>query len=164
MFGFPKGALSGLLLAFSVSITAHAAGSAIDVADASARPTPPSATTAAIYLNITNNGTDDDALIGIATPVAQKAELHSTTNDHGIMKMSAVAEQPVKAGEKLEIKPGGLHIMLTGLKRPLKAGDQFLLTLTFRKAGQVETTVAVQAPAKVNGKADHMPDMPGMKM
>jgi copper(I)-binding protein len=162
MFGFSKGALSGFLciLVFSVSMTAHAAGSAIDVADATARPTPPSAKTAAIYLNITNKGSEDDSLIGIASPVAERAELHSTTNDDGIMKMSAVAEQPVKAGQKLEIKPGGLHIMLTGLKRPLKAGDQFLLTLTFRKAGAVETTVAVQAPSKSGDKSD----MPGMKM
>jgi len=162
MFGFSKGALAGFLpvLVLSASITAHAAGSAIDVTDASARPTPPSATTAAVYLNITNKGTDDDSLVGIATPVAEKAELHATSNDNGVMKMSAVAEQPVKAGQKLEIKPGGLHIMLTGLKRPLKAGDQFLVTLTFRKAGAVETTVAVQQPSKP-GK---MPDMPGMKM
>ena len=98
-------------------------------------------------------------------------QLDEAVSERNVEKAWLYREQELQAREnlqvvreKLEIKPGGLHIMLTGLKRPLKAGDQFLLTLTFRKAGPIETTVAVQASAKGSGKTDHMPDMPGMKM
>ena len=164
MFSFSSGALKGLLpiLVLSLATAAHGADSSIQVTHAWARPTPPSATTGAVYLTIINKGAADDALVGISTPAADKAALHATSNENGIMKMSTVGEEPVKAAGKLEIKPGGLHIMLTGLKQPLKAGDTFSLTLTFRNAGLVETSVAVEAKAPTKG--DSMPDMPGMKM
>lgn len=165
MFGFSIGARKGFLpiLAFFLTLAAQAlaADSAIEITHAWARPTPPSATTAAIYLTITNKGAADDVLTGISTPAAGKAELHATSNENGIMKMAAVGEEPVKAGDKIVVSPGGLHIMLTGLAHPLKAGDMFPLTLTFRNAGQVETTVTVEASAKPHGE---MPNMPGMKM
>jgi periplasmic copper chaperone A len=66
---------------------------------------------------------------------------------------------PVKAGGSAQFKPDGMHIMLLGLKHPLKAGDSFPLTLTFDKAGAVETMVKVtKAGAAAPGS------MPGMKM
>jgi len=73
--------------------------------------------------------------------------------------MRPITDVPVKAGGSAEFKPDGMHIMLLGLKHPLKAGDHFPLTLTFEKAGTVQTRVTVtKAGAAGPGS------MPGMKM
>lgn len=135
-------------------------GTPITIEHAWARPTPTTATTEAVYLTIVNKGSADDALTSVSTPAAEKTEMHATSNENGIMKMTPVSEEPVKAGGSLAFKPGGLHIMLTGLAHPLKAGDSFPLTLIFAKAGKIEATVKV-GPQK---KESDMPDMPGMKM
>src|SRR5207302_11463713 len=122
-------------------------------------------TTGVAYLTIVNTGTADDRLIAAATPVAEKAEPHSTVTENGVMKMRPVQAVDVKAGGKAELKPGGLHLMLTGLKAPLKEGGTFPLTLTFEKAGAIETMVKIEKAGAMGGAG--MPGMsmpPGMKM
>jgi len=131
----------------------------IVISHAWARATPASAANGAVYLTITNHGTTDDRLTGASTAVASKAQMHVTLNENGVMKMRPMADVPIKAGGSAQFKPDGMHIMLLGLKHPLKAGDSFLLTLTFDKAGAVETMVKVEkAGATAPGS------MPGMKM
>lgn len=131
---------------------------AIHVADAKARPTAPGGT-GVVYMIVMNHGADDDDLTGLSTPVADKAEMHRSMEMNGMSHMEAVADLPVKANGAVMFEPGGLHVMLTGLKQPLKIGDSFPLTLTFAKAGPVTVTVSVQQI-----KAKPMGDMPGMKM
>jgi periplasmic copper chaperone A len=150
--------LSALGLALIASAQAQS-NSGIEISHPWARATAGSAANGAVYLKIINHGAGDDTLTAAATPAAAKAELHATINDNGVMKMRPLAELPVKAGGSAEFKPGGMHIMLLGLKQPLKAGDSFPLTLTFKQAGAVETTVTVRKPG-----AGGMGDMPGMKM
>jgi copper(I)-binding protein len=76
-----------------------------------------------------------------------------------VMKMRALERLEIKAGEKVEMKSGqGYHIMLIGLKKPLKAGDSFPMQLSFRKAGKVQLTVTVMeavAPQK-SGQHEQM--------
>jgi copper(I)-binding protein len=60
------------------------------------------------------------------------------------MKMRAVEAIAVPSGQKVELKPGGMHIMFMGLKAPLGEGDTFPLTLRFEKAGEVTVTVKVE--------------------
>jgi copper(I)-binding protein len=110
---------------------------------------------------VMNHGTVDDDLTGLSTPIADKAEMHRTATENGISHMDAVADLPLKANGGVTFSPGGLHVMLTGLKQPLKAGDNFPLTLNFAKAGAVTVSVSVQ-PIKAAPKP--MSDMPGMKM
>ncbi len=88
----------------------------------------------------------DDRLIGLASPVAAKAELHTHIEQNGMTQMRAVeGGLPVKGGEPLELSPRGkLHVMLVDLKVKLKVGDRFPLTLTFEKAGARELTVRVE--------------------
>jgi copper(I)-binding protein len=149
------------LLGFASANAQTMAMGDIHIVDAKARPTAAGAATAAVYLTIMNHGPADDTLTAIATPVADKAEAHRTTNTNGIMTMEPAPNLTIKAGGGVTFAPGGLHIMLTGLKQPLVLGQTFPLTLTFAKAGAVETTVAV-APV---GPAKHdMQGMPGMKM
>jgi copper(I)-binding protein len=109
-----------------------------------ARATPGAATTGAIYFRIQSPTTD--RLIGLQTPVAAKAELHTTLEQNGIMQMREVeGGLAVPAGQEVELKPGGLlHVMLTELNQKLKAGDSFPLTLTFEKAGNRDVTVKVE--------------------
>ncbi len=142
-------------------IGAAQAQSAADIAisHAWARATPSSAHNGAVYLEIVNHGKDDDRLTGASTPAAAKAELHTTLNDNGVMKMRPLDSVPVKAGGSAAFKPGGMHIMLVGLAHPLTAGESFPLTLTFQKAGAMTVTVMVRKPG-----AGAPGDMPGMKM
>ena len=132
----------------------------IHVADAKARPTAPGGT-GVVYMLVMNHGAADDDLTGLSTPIADKAEMHRTTDMNGVSHMEAVADLPLKANGAVDFGPGGLHVMLMGLKQPLKIGDSFPLTLTFAKAGQVTVTVSVQ---QIKAKAKPMDEMPGMKM
>lgn len=131
--------------------------SSIEVTHAWARAS--AGTTGVVYLAIANHGTEDDRLTAAETSVADKAELHTTLNDKGIMRMRPLADLPVKGGSGAELKPGGPHLMLIGLKHPLKQGEHFSLSLIFEKAGKVETEVTVER-AGAMGPAT----MPGMKM
>lgn len=152
LFAFP------ILLAFASP--AFAGEGPIHVADAKARPTAPGGT-GVVYMIVMNHGTVDDDLTGLSTPIADKAEMHRSVTANNVSQMDPVADLPVKANEALVFAPGGLHVMLMGLKQPLKLGDSFPLTLTFAKAGAVAVTVSVQQ-IKVAPKP--MADMPGMKM
>ncbi len=153
-----------LLLAFAVCLASAASGRAqttpgptIEIAHPFARATAATAKTGAAYFTIVNTGTSDDRLIAASSPVAEKSEPHSTIDDNGVMRMRPLAGIEVKAGERVELKPGGMHLMLTGLKAPLKLGQSFPLTLTFEKAGAVSVMVAVEKAGAMGGHA-----MPGM--
>lgn len=98
------------------------------------------------YLTIANGGAAPDRLLGVASPVAQRAALHVTAMEGGIMKMRAVGAVDIPPGETVTLAPGGLHIMLMRLAAPLKRGTAFPLTLTFARAGAVEVTVRVLGP------------------
>lgn len=97
----------------------------------------------AAYLQIVNQGADD-VLLSASSPIAAKVEIHTMTMEGDVMKMRALPQLELKSGQTLTMKPGnGAHIMLMGLKKPLAIGDTFPLTLSFRKAGKVDTSVEV---------------------
>ena len=101
------------------------------------------AKTAAAYLTIVDQG-QPDRLTGASTPVAAEATLHESMADMGMMKMRPVDGIALTPGKPVTLSPGGYHLMLTGLKAPLKAGDTFPLTLRFEHAEPVTVTVAVE--------------------
>ncbi|MGA3399609.1 MAG: copper chaperone PCu(A)C [Acetobacteraceae bacterium] len=145
----------------------HFTVAAADASDISlehvwARASAGNATTAAAYLTVTDNGRSD-RLIGASTPIADMAELHETINDNGVMKMRPVAAIALEPGKPVSFKPGGYHVMLMGLKNPLKAGDSFPLTLTFEHAQPVTVTAHVEAVGGAGMDHDHgtMQGMPG---
>jgi periplasmic copper chaperone A len=125
-----------------------------------ARPTAGAGNTAAAYFTLTNNGAADH-LIGASTPIAASAGVHETIDDSGVMKMRPVASLALTPGKPVPFRPGGYHVMLIGLKAPLKAGDNFPLTLSFAHAAPITVTVKVQAAGSGTGNAP-MPGMPGM--
>jgi copper(I)-binding protein len=98
----------------------------------------------AVYVTVSNHGSELDALLSVSTNLAKSAELHETVEQAGKMVMRRRPKFDVPAGGKLEMKPGGYHIMLLGLKQDLKPGDTVNVGLTFEKAGQM----SVEAPVK----------------
>lgn len=98
------------------------------------------------YLTITNNGKADDVLISASSSVAGSVELHEMAMQGQVMKMRKLdAGIAVPAGQTVELKPGGLHMMFMKVKEPFKAGSEVPVTLTFEKAGQIEVKLAVGA-------------------
>jgi len=98
----------------------------------------------AAYFTILNRGTRADRLIGSNTLIAKKAELHEHRMADGIMRMREVkGGLAISAGGKLSFAPRGYHVMLAGLAKPLKAGEGFMLTLVFERAGRITIHVVV---------------------
>jgi copper(I)-binding protein len=102
--------------------------------------------TSAAYLTITNSGGTADALVKVESDVANSVELHTMTMANNVMMMSPVDKIDVPANGKAELKPGGFHVMLIGLKHDLKEGDVVKLTLTFQNAGKIEVEAPVRKP------------------
>jgi hypothetical protein len=98
----------------------------------------------AVYVTIENYGGAPDALLAAATDAARTVELHETINEGGVMRMRPLRKFEVAGGARLEMKPGGHHIMLLGLTRDLKPGDTVKVTLTFEKAGPM----TIEAPVR----------------
>lgn len=135
--------------------------SSITIDAAWARATPGGAKTGVVYLTLTNHGADADRLVAASTPVAEKAEFHTEFEDNGVMKMRPLAAIEVKPHEKTVLKPNGMHLMLIGLKQPLKEGENFPLTLEFAHAGTMVVPIKVTKLGAMDmGGRDH--DMPGM--
>jgi copper(I)-binding protein len=115
----------------------------IALTDLWSRATPPGAKTAGGYLTIANHSSQPDRLIAVATPLAAKSELHEMAVNDGVMTMKPVAGIEIPPEGSVTLAPGGFHLMFIGLKEPLKEGDELPVTLTFEKAGSVETYLHV---------------------
>jgi copper(I)-binding protein len=117
-----------------------------------ARPTVAHQPGGAAYLSIENKGSQGDRLVGVTSPVAKSAQIHTMSMEGNVMKMREVGEIGLPPGAKVEMKPGnGYHIMLMGLNQPLKAGEKIPLTLSFEKAGKTEVSILVEDAGKQAG-------------
>jgi len=103
----------------------------------------------AAYLVIRNRGQQADRLLEASTPVAGKVEIHETRREGDKVRMVPVAGVEVPAGGTVRMAPGGLHIHLLDLKRNLRPGDSFTMTLRFERAGAITITVSVRETDKV---------------
>jgi copper(I)-binding protein len=120
------------------------------------RALPPNAPAGAAYFVIHSQSTDEDALVSASSPIAEKAELHTHVMLGEVMKMQQIDSVGVPAGGQAIFAPGGNHVMLFGLKKPLVAGESFPLTLVFEKAGAVDVQVNVEQDAPVAAEhTDH---------
>lgn len=127
-----------------------------------ARPTVPMQRSGGAYLTIENTGKNDDKLISASSPIAESVQIHTMSMDGNVMKMREVDGIELKPSSKVEMTPGhGYHLMMLGLRQPLKAGDKFPMTLTFEKAGKTEVSVSVSDPtAAQNDKKPMSMSMP----
>ena len=154
-------AMAAALAGFSLSV--QAAG--VSVEGAYARPSLGAARNSAAYMTLKNDADAPDRLIRAESDVAAQVSLHThlmkKVDGKVIMQMRPVRDMPIPAHGETKLHPGGLHIMLIGVKKPLKPGDSFSLRLIFEHAAPV----TVQVPVK--SLAETMKDMhsrPTMKM
>ncbi len=151
--------LSILPLTCLLSLTVQAAEfvqGPIHIDQAQARASVMGQPSAAAYLRINNTGSTADKLKGGATTIAKSVEIHTMSMDGNVMRMREVSDITLPAGAIVTMKPGdGYHIMLIGLDHPLKAGEQFPLTLTFEKAGTVKVMVQVEGMAAKKSSSEH---------
>ena len=139
-------AFAALLIASAIPAFAQATNTSIAVEGPYARATPAGAQTGAVYMTLDNKTNTADRLTGASSGVAAKVQIHEMSMSNGVMHMRELAGGlPLAAGASIVLKPGGYHVMLIGLKKPLAAGESIPLTLTFEKAGTISVTVPVRA-------------------
>ena len=114
------------------------------------RPLPAVSVNGAAYMTIMNKGDTPVRLLSVSTPAAKKAELHNHTMEGGLMRMRPVEAVEVTPGGRAVLQPGGLHVMLMGLSKPLVEGNAFPLTLHFEHAGSIEVKVMIFEPEEAN--------------
>lgn len=123
----------------------------IEIGHPWSRATAASAPTGAAFLTLTETGAQPDRLISASTPAAEKAELHTHIKDNGVMRMRQVPSIELEPGKTVALQPGGYHIMMIGLKKPLAKGDHVPLTLTFEKAGTITVELHVEGAGAMTG-------------
>lgn len=123
----------------------------IEVSGAWARESPKMAQAGAVFLLIENKGKDPDFLSGASTDVCETVELHESIMENDVMKMRPVegGRIEIPARESVELKSGGLHIMLINLTALPEAGSTFNLTLSFEAAGDIQVEVEVRDVASM---------------
>jgi hypothetical protein len=136
-------------LLFTASLfgaTALAAGAAetVTVEGAYARAVPPGQPNSALFMVLKNEGDQDLALVSADSSASDVVELHTHTMDEGMMKMRRVEQIDLPAGETVTLEPGGLHVMLIGLKEQLVPGGEVAVKLQFNDGTSAELTAPVQ--------------------
>ena len=131
-------------LALLPAFGAAAQPPALTAHDAWIRATP-GAEVAAAYLTLHNSGTQPVVVSGVRSADAGAAMIHETTMVNGLSTMRAHQPLGIPPGATVRFAPGGLHIMLHALKRPLAAGDEVPLTLLLEGGGSLTVTARVRA-------------------
>jgi periplasmic copper chaperone A len=157
---FPVTRRSALVLGLALALSSSAAilsptrasaheitAGALTISHPWARATAASAKAGALYLTVANHGTEADRLLGVSTEVAGRCELHLSATTGDMMTMRMVENVELPAGGNATFAPQGAHVMLMGLKAPLKKGTSFPAVLRFEKAGDVTVEVTVQGIA-----------------
>ncbi|PWF25404.1 copper chaperone PCu(A)C [Corticimicrobacter populi] len=129
----------------------------VQIEQAWVRATVPQQTATGAFMLITADA--DSKLVKAASPLSDKVEVHEMKMDNDVMRMRQVENLPLPAGQTVELKPGGYHIMILDLKEQIKEGDHVPLTLTVEDASGQQADIEVQAPARAlaagNGHSGH---------
>ena len=119
------------------------------------RATAPGVPVGVGYLVLVNESAKADELIGASSPLAAQVEIHVTREEGGMTRMRRVERVPLPPGTTVRFAPGGTHLMLTGLKRPLAAGEKVPLLLRFAGAGEQRVELEVESPDSEPGSGGH---------
>jgi copper(I)-binding protein len=142
---FPIFIAAALLIAGTISASAHEEKSeTLTISHPWTRATAPTQKAGAVFMKIRSENSEADRLIGVSAPDAEQASLHTHIRDGDVMRMRPVEGIDVPAEGEATLEPGGLHIMLIGLKGPLFEETTIPLTLVFEKAGKVQIDVVVE--------------------
>ena len=132
-----KSLFATLALALLTTTSAHA--QEVSVKDAWIRGTVQGQSATGAFMEIT--GKSNARLVGAASPAAKVVEVHNMKVENGVMKMFPVTGIDLPAGKPVKLAPGGYHVMLMDLQKPLNAGDRVPLKLTFELANKKRETV-----------------------
>jgi hypothetical protein len=138
-------AIAGLAVGLTSAAIAASPASPITISNAWARPVVAAGMTAAGYLTVVNRGPFGDRLVGASSPLAARVSLHQSRMVGAMMTMRAVTAIGIPARGRADLSPGGYHLMLAGVRRPLASGARIPLTLSFARAGTVRTSLTVRA-------------------
>jgi copper(I)-binding protein len=128
----------------------------ISIGNGWTREIAPGQSAAAVYVTIVNRGEGGDRLVDADAPTAGAATLHSSSSSGGVARMRAIEDGvEIPAHSTIELEPGGIHIMLTGLKGRLSAGQTLNLRLGFARSGRRSIAVRVVPAAADNVHAEH---------
>lgn len=125
-----------------LSLSACRAEQGIDVGDAWMRPAA-QGENGAIYFVIQNQGSNADTLTGVSSDVAEAIEIHESKMSGDVMQMQQLDSVPLKPSSEVNFEPGGLHVMIVGLKEDLKVGDEVEITLHFTNFEDIHVKVPV---------------------
>ena len=145
-----KTLITGTALALA-TFAAHAhefKAGAITIGHPYARATAAGQPTGGGFMKLINAG-GNDKLLSVSAEVSKSVELHEMKMEGDVMKMRQVEGIELPAGQTVELKPGGYHVMFIGLKAPLKAGESFPMKLKFEKASEVTVSVSVGAAGEM---------------
>ena len=131
-----------------VVASAAAAAQPVQVSNAWMRPTVPGQQATGAYMSLT--APKALTLVGISTPAAGIAEVHEMKMDGDVMKMREIPALALPAGKTVNLKPGGLHVMLMDLKQPFTKGNRVPMTLRFKDATGVESKLIVVLPVAMS--------------
>ena len=142
---------------FVLSIASIAAvfGADVEIEGAYARASIPNVPNSAAFFVIKNNSDKDIAITSANSDIAEKNELHTHIKENKMMKMMKIEKLVVPAKSSLELKSGGNHVMLMGLKKELKAGDEISLELSFSDGDKKNIKVPVKDLASTMHKMQH---------
>lgn len=144
----------GWMIAAVFSLAAQTAWAAnISVTDAWVRATMPGQPVGSAYMQIQSDA--DARLVGVSSSVVPRVEVHEMKMDGDVMRMREVKAVDLPKGKTVSLEPGGFHIMLMNLKKPIAAGDVIPLTLVIESGGK-QQTVEVKAEARAMGGAMQM--------
>jgi periplasmic copper chaperone A len=136
-----------LLVSMFCSLSIHgralAGSDGLEVSGAWLRPTIGGSPMTALYMSVKNNGEVADALVGVSTPAATNSQLHESRVTDGVVSMLPVEALPLPSHTVVVLEPKATHVMLLGLTRLLKTGDQIPVTLHFKAAGDITVPAAV---------------------
>jgi copper(I)-binding protein len=133
-----------LMYASGAATSAIAGSEDVVVEDAWARASIGVNRPGAAYMTIRNNGDEAVTLTGIRTGLAMTPNIHQTsTNAEGVSSMVPAGEIEIAPGDAVSLEPGGLHVMLMRLQRPMAEGDNFSLRLDFSDGGEIVVEVPI---------------------
>jgi copper(I)-binding protein len=140
---------AGIARASGDTASKPATKATVTISEPWARATPAGAHMGAIYLKILSPGGDRLLKASVPDSVAGKTQIHETilrheSNGEDSMEMRQVSSLELPAGQEVELKPGGFHLMLIDLRRGLRAGEIVPVTLRFEKAGKQIVTAEVR--------------------
>jgi hypothetical protein len=118
--------------------------------DAWVRGTVPAQKTTGAF--VTLESTEDAKVVGVQSPMAKSAEIHRSDMKDGVMHMQPLESLALPAGKRVELQPGGHHVMLMGISKALRQGDSVPLVFTIEDAKGKRTALEVKAPVRALGQ------------